>query len=119
MAYTYPFSVLPIQNNVDHIKSSRGCMLAELLLYKDVKLTIYDEFTKQHKGKDLKGAIFHKTPEEALKNSDGLLILTSNKEYRNLNFLELCSGMKNKIIFDPWGILANIPIPPEIRYIGI
>lgn len=107
------------KNNIDQIKTSRGCILAELLLYKDVKLTIYDEFTKKHKGPNLTKAVFHKTPQEAVKNSNGLLILTSNKEYRNLDFSSLCSQMKNKIIFDPWGILANIPIPEEIKYIGI
>ncbi|WP_062108562.1 nucleotide sugar dehydrogenase [Bacillus niameyensis] len=99
---------LTYKGNVDDIRESPAMEIYDILrAQQNYKIRTFDPHVK--------GAIVMENVEDAVKNSDLIVILTDHNEFKELDFTKL-SGMKNKRILDTKNIVGNTP--KDFEYIN-
>ena len=92
---------LAFKPNTDDVREAPSIKLINLLLDKGASVSAYDpeaaETTKTLIGDKIK---YGKTPYDILKDADALIIVTEWNEFRNPDFNNIGSSLKEKLIFD-------------------
>ncbi|MEW6056835.1 MAG: UDP-glucose/GDP-mannose dehydrogenase family protein [Bdellovibrionota bacterium] len=108
---------LSFKPNTDDMREAPSLVLLEKLTAAGARIQAYDPVAMKEAGKHLpKNAevSFHKTPYEALKDADALVVVTEWSEFRNPDFKRMKSLLKNPLIFDG----RNIYAPETMRELG-
>ena len=99
----------------DDVREAPAFAIIEELLADGVKIKAYDpaamEKAKKHFGNKIE---LCSESHEALKNADGLIVVTEWNEFRSPDFEAMKSLMKQKVIFDG----RNIFDPVSLRKLG-
>ncbi|WP_409291606.1 nucleotide sugar dehydrogenase [Peribacillus sp. SCS-37] len=85
---------LAFKENTDDLRESPSLEIMHALHKKGYQLKIYDPLVKQHVGGKID------TLEEAVRNSDCLVLLTGHEEFKNFDFQMLKGLVRTKIVFD-------------------
>lgn len=95
---------LAFKNDTDDIRESRSIPVIRELLNKGAIISAYDPMAMNNMKEQFPHIQYCDTPEEALKNSDGCLVMTEWNEFYKLN--KEFNVMKNKIIIEGRKILS-------------
>ena len=100
---TFTLLGLAFKPDTDDIREASALSLIDSLLQHDLQLNLYDPIAskriqKQYGSKQT--LLYFDDPYSALKNSDGLLLITEWKEFQNLDFNQINQLMKTKAVFD-------------------
>jgi UDPglucose 6-dehydrogenase len=97
---------LAFKNNTDDIRESAAVDIINLLLDEGAKIKAFDYEATANVKKVLGNKIqYAKNPEEAIKNSDAVLIVTEWAQFKELDWLNLKKDLKNAVIFDGRNLL--------------
>lgn len=86
---------LTYKGNIDDVRESPAMDIVDLLIEEGYEVGIFDPHVKQNQVK-----FKLDTFEEAILNSECILILTDHSEFKSFDEKAIISQMKNKIIFD-------------------
>ena len=119
--YTFTIWGLSFKPNTSDIREAPSLVVVKELLDRGAKLNVYDpvaheEFKEFHEENvSYAGSLL-----ESASGSSAIILLTEWDEFRNVNFSELESGMKRKIIFDGRNIYEPELVKEEgFEYVGI
>lgn len=105
---------LTFKANTDDIRSSPAIDIVKLLMQENAHITAFDPAGMENAREILSKVTFAGSAIETTENAEGLVILTEWEEFKNLNYANIYTKMKNPIIID----LRNILKPDIIRNIG-
>ncbi|MCS7092980.1 MAG: UDP-glucose/GDP-mannose dehydrogenase family protein [Patescibacteria group bacterium] len=92
---------LAFKPNTDDIRFAPSLFIIEKLLENDFQLTVYDQQALLNVKKIFKDKIrYTKDPYQAIKEKDGLVILTEWNEFRQVDLNRVRSLLKKPVIFD-------------------
>lgn len=96
---------LSFKPNTDDIREAPSVYIIEELLKKDFKIKAYDPAAMDHVRKIFaKKITYCKNPQEAVKGTSALLILTEWDEFKQIDLLEIKKAMKDPVVVDGRGI---------------
>jgi UDPglucose 6-dehydrogenase len=101
---TFTFWGVAFKANTDDVRETAAIYMAKALIQAGAKVHFYDPIAAENflnlaTSHELKVTNFD-DKYEALKNSDGLVVLTEWKEFRGADFKEIKTQLKNPVIFD-------------------
>lgn len=105
---------LSFKPNTDDIRDAPALDIIRMLLAANAKVQGYDPQAMDYAKKEIPELILCRTPYEAAKNVDGLLLATEWNEFRSLNFKIIKENMRGKAILDG----RNIWDPQDVREFG-
>lgn len=110
--FTFSIWGLAFKPGTDDVREATSLVVCEEIIKKGGKIKAYDsqateEFIKAIPDECLESIEFCKSRYDALDNSDGLILITEWKEFRNPDFDELEKRMNQKVIFDGRNIYDN------------
>jgi UDPglucose 6-dehydrogenase len=91
---------LAFKSNTDDMRNAPSVEIIKALQNEGAKIKAYDPQAVENAKKVLKNVTFAKTPYEAAKGADCVLILTEWAEFKELNFSKMKQLMRQAIIFD-------------------
>lgn len=106
---------LAFKPRTDDVREAPSFVVIEELLKEGVKLKAYDPAAMENTKKQFGNSVeWTKDSYEALKGSDGLVVLTEWNEFKSPEFETIKSLLKQRVIFDG----RNIYEPKQIRDLG-
>ncbi|MGB9707403.1 MAG: UDP-glucose dehydrogenase family protein [Microgenomates group bacterium] len=106
---------LSFKPNTDDIRFAPSIYIINKLLEKGFKLTVYDPEATKHIKNIFKDKISYAGgPYEAIKDKDGLIIITEWNEFKQVNLQKVKKLLKKPIIFDG----RNIYDPAQMKKMG-
>jgi UDPglucose 6-dehydrogenase len=112
---TFAMWGLSFKPKTDDMREAPSLVIIEKLLNAGANVIAYDPIAMKEAEHILGNKItFAKTQEEALNNTDALLIVTEWPEFRSPDFTEVGDLLKNKVVFDG----RNIYEGEELRGLG-
>lgn len=105
---------LTFKANTDDLRDSPSLNIINQLYHLSVKLQVYDPKGMDSAKKILPMLSFAKNPYEAIKNADGLIILTEWQEFKDLDLKRIKQLLKTPLIID----LRNIFSLDEMKSKG-
>ena len=110
---------LSFKPKTDDMREAPSIPNLEYLSNQGVHIQAYDPkanlIAKEYYLKHLNHITYFENPYDALQDADALILFTEWHEFRNIDFIELKSKMKQYIIFDG----RNIYHPKELKELGI
>ena len=101
------------KENVGDTRESPALAIIDKLNKKGIEVSVFDPVVKNYKGKVL-------NLEEALKDSDMLLLFVGHEEFKNISLDKIASLMRNKNIFDTRNFYnSNLLENSGFKYFGI
>ncbi|MBX9621911.1 MAG: nucleotide sugar dehydrogenase [Alphaproteobacteria bacterium] len=91
---------LTFKANTDDLRDSPSLNIINQLYDLDAKLQVYDPKWMESAKKILPKISFVKSPYQAMKNADGLVILTEWREFKNLDFQHVKQLLKAPLVID-------------------
>ncbi|MCX7955999.1 MAG: UDP-glucose/GDP-mannose dehydrogenase family protein, partial [Patescibacteria group bacterium] len=112
---------LAFKPNTDDIRFAPSIFIINKLLENKFQLTVYDQEAIKHIKNIFKEKInYVQNPYEAIKNKDGLIILTEWNEFKQINLEKVKKLLKKPIIFDGRNIYQpNIMKKFEFKYYSV
>lgn len=112
---TFSIWGLAFKPNTDDMREAPSIPIIKRLLELGAKVKAYDPAAMEQAKFYLKDSIEYATDEyQALKDSDGLLILTEWNEFRNPDFNQIKEDLNQAVIFDG----RNIFTPEKMKELG-
>lgn len=106
------------KENVDDIRDSHGLMLAKKLKEQKVGVTVWDPWIRE---RDINYPVYG-NPDVAFKNKDVAVFTIAHNEFkelaRNGKIKKLVNTMRNRIIFDGWGIFRTVDFDDSVIHFG-
>jgi len=105
----------------DDLRESAALAVIRLLRDKGAEVKAYDPMvTSAPDGSGLASlATLYKTPEEALREVDAVIVATACPEFAELNWSALCGQMRRPVIIDGRNALDRVSWPRGVRYLAI
>jgi UDPglucose 6-dehydrogenase/GDP-mannose 6-dehydrogenase len=105
---------LAFKPGTDDLRDSPALALIETLKAGGATVRGYDPLIERADGVSL-------SPDavSALAGADAALLATAWPEFRHLDWHELTRGMRTRLVLDGRGVLAGVPLPPDVTYLRI
>ncbi|MGQ9706763.1 MAG: UDP-glucose dehydrogenase family protein [bacterium] len=105
---------LSFKPNTDDIREAPAFYIIKRLLEEGVFVSAYDPAAEENMKMVLPEIEYKKSSYDAVKDADGLIIVTDWNEFKNVNLVKLKSIMKNPVVIDG----RNIYSPSEMKAMG-
>lgn len=105
---------LAFKPDTDDMRFAPSIDIIARLQREGVQIKAYDPQAVKNAQKVLRNVIYAKTPYEAVKSADALLVLTEWSEFVNLDFKRIKKAMKHPVIFDG----RNLYNPAQLKELG-
>ena len=105
---------LSFKPNTDDMRSAPSIDIINSLKENGARIKVYDPHAMKKAQSVIKGITFCKTPYEAARNSDALVIMTEWHEFEVLDLARIKKSMKNALIIDG----RNVFDPVRMKKLG-
>lgn len=86
--------------NTDDVRNSASVEIIRMLQEEGAKIKAYDPKAIENARKELKGVVLCDDPYQAAEDCDCLILLTEWAEFRDINFRQVQTSMRQPVIFD-------------------
>jgi UDPglucose 6-dehydrogenase len=105
---------LAFKPNTDDMREAPSIDIIKSLQDKGAVIKAFDPVAENNASKLLKNILFCKTPKDAVKDADALLVLTEWNEFKQVDLSEIKKLMKGNYLFDG----RNIYNPIKVKSLG-
>jgi UDPglucose 6-dehydrogenase len=105
---------LAFKPNTDDMREAPSIDIIKNLQKLGAKIRVFDPVAESNALKQIKNVEFCKSPKEAVKGADALVVLTEWNEFKQVDFNEIKKLMKQNYLFDG----RNIYNPEKIKSLG-
>jgi len=105
---------LAFKPDTDDLREAPSLKIIKALLDKGAKIKAFDPVAMPNAKSIIKNVLYCKNPQEAVRGTDALLIVTEWNEFKQINLTKIKSLMRNPTIIDG----RNIYNPVEVKKLG-
>ncbi len=105
---------LAFKPKTDDMREAPSLVIIEELQKQGATIKAFDPVAEESTAKIVKNVTYAKTPSEAAKDADALIVVTEWNEFRNMDMKKIKESMKHPILIDG----RNVYEPSEMKLLG-